>query len=139
MLHHVGGIRSSSLLFLAFFCKKLISLLPRSNGRVLRLIGPNPQGNVRHYCKSFFVLWLEHVVSKTFFPTKSQGLFVLLITLCGDANCCLTPLKDWEVVAMSGYDDVRDVGQAVTLQEKKDDDDDDDAIMMDLMDLQKGL
>ena len=40
---------------------------------------------------------------------------------------------------MSGYDDVRDVGQAVTLQEKKDDDDDDDAIMMDLMDLQKGL
>ena len=41
---------------------------------------------------------------------------------------------------MSGYDDVRDVGQAVTLQEKKDDDDDDDdAIMMDFMDLQKGL
>ena len=42
---------------------------------------------------------------------------------------------------MSGYDDVRDVGQAVTLQEKKDDHDHDDdvAIMMDLMDLQKGL
>ena len=36
---------------------------------------------------------------------------------------------------MSGYDDVRDVGQAVTLQEKKDnhDDHDDDAsILMDL-------
>jgi len=47
-LHHVGGIRS--------------------NGRVLKLIGPNPIG------------------------------------------------EDWEVVAMSGYDDVRDVGQAVTLQ-----------------------
>ena len=44
----------------------------------------------------------------------------------------LTTLKDWEVIAMSGYEDVRDVGQAVTLQEKKDDDDDDDddAIIM---------
>ena len=31
---------------------------------------------------------------------------------------------------MSGYEDVRDVGQAVTLQEKKDDDDDDDEIIM---------
>ena len=34
---------------------------------------------------------------------------------------------------MSGYVDVRDIGQAVTLQEKKDDDDDDhdnDAIIM---------
>jgi len=51
MLHHVGGIRS--------------------NGRVLRLVGPNPQG------------------------------------------------EDWEVVAMSGYDDVRDVGQAVTLQDEE--------------------
>ena len=33
-------------------------------------------------------------------------------------------MKAWEVVAVSGYDDVRDVGQAVTLQEKEDDEHD---------------